>query len=286
MRRIHAHWNQAMRRLRQLGCGLGLVAVMASNGGGCAGLSSDATLQELLDSSGLGSTTIADVLGAIDQFSGNAAFLPFGRTLTTEQQDQLAALHDQFAAGEITGDEFHTKAAEILGVEDVGMGFGAGPGRCFGSDGFAGGPRGGHGGFGGPQERLDALLDLTDEQADQAQTIFDAMRTDVTSLQDAARDAIDAVLTDEQLAQLDELRSNAGGEHHGHRVFGPGIDRLAEKLELTEEQQTQIETLLDTLKTDVQTRREQARTEFRAILTDEQLAALDEFEAAHPRPDA
>lgn len=280
MRCVHLNWKGAARWLRRLGFGLGLAAITASNGGGCAGVSSDTTLQELLDSSGLAGATVADVLGAIEQFTGNAAFLPFGRSLTTEQQNQLASLHDQLEAGEITRDEFHTQASAILGIDDVGMPFGAGTGCVFGERGFAGGPRGGHG-FGGPLGPFAAALDLTDEQKSEAQAIFDAMRADVMALQDAARAEIDAVLTQEQLAQLEALR---GGEHHGYRLFGPGIQHVAEKLDLTDAQQAQIESILETLRTDVEARREQARTDFRAILTDEQLAALDEFEANHPRP--
>ena len=100
----------------------------------------------------------------------------------------------------------------------------------------------------------------------------------------AAHEDILAQLTDEQLGLLDELGpSGERGFGHRHMRF-PGRDgrcraatRLAEELELTEEQQSAIETIRTELREAVQARHEEAREEFMDLLSDEQLAILNEM---------
>ncbi|MCG3126287.1 MAG: hypothetical protein CHACPFDD_01119 [Phycisphaerae bacterium] len=257
--------------------GVGLAAsLMAAAFIGCSSISEDTTLQELLDSTGLANATIGDVLGAIEDFTGHDAALPFGQTLTADQESQLAALRDQYLAGEQTLAEYGEQAAAVIGVDGAGRPFGGGHGRAFGREGFPGGPIGPGAGQQGPLD----LLELTDEQQTQAQAIFDGMRTDVVALQDAARAEIEALLTDEQRATLDSFDV---GYHDAFRAFAHGFasGRLAEALALTAEQQTAIDAILAELRTAVDARREQARQEFRSILTAAQLAQLDAFEASH-----
>lgn len=259
-----------------------LAAALATACAGCGTVSTDSTLQQLLDASGLGGVTVSDVLGSIQEFTGNSAALPFGQTMNADQQGRFDALRAQHDAGEIAGAEYGRQVDELLGAPGAGRPFEAGRGRSFGHAGFRGGPLG----MGGaPRDRLAARLDLTDEQKTQAQTIFDAMREEVLALQNAARDQIDALLTEEQRQQLDEM---CDGFQGGFRLFGHGLntDVLSDRLDLTEEQQTQVQAVLDQLRTDADARRQQARDAFRAILTTEQAALLDELEANHPGPKA
>ena len=59
---------------------------------------------------------------------------------------------------------------------------------------------------------------------------------------------------------------------------------IEDELGLSDDQAVAITAIEDALHTAVKARHEQARAEFRAILTSEQIAILDEFEAQHPRP--
>jgi Spy/CpxP family protein refolding chaperone len=250
--------------------------VMSSAMVGCPSVSEETTLQELLDLTGLGSTTIGDVLGAIEGHNGHEALLPFGATLTAEQETQLTALRDQYTAGELTLQQYAEQASSIVGMAGVGRPFGGGHGRMFGTVGFAGGPIAPGGGGNGPLG-----LELSDEQRAAAQTIFDAMRSDIESLHEAARAEIEGQLTEEQRATLESLKLDHPGPF---RAFPPAVGggRLAEAIGLSEEQSAAIEAILQETHDAAEARRDQAREEFRAILTEEQLANLDEFAASHP----
>jgi Spy/CpxP family protein refolding chaperone len=144
---------------------------------------------------------------------------------------------------------------------------------------FQGGPHGPRPGPGAPPP----ALDLTDEQQQAADQIFQAERDDIDALRAAAQEDIRALLTEEQLALFDELPPlpPGGGDCHGPGgpmgFAGHGgtlTDRLTEDLELSEEQQAAVDEILTTLQAAVQARHEQARDEFLALLTDEQLAQL------------
>ena len=268
-----------MRLVRMTRRSMWMMAAAATLFGlGCASVSNDTTLQQLIDTYGLGGVTVGDVLSAIQDYAGQSAALPFGQTLTADQEAQISALKDQYDAGTITGQQYVEQLASIVGVQDAGGPFSAGPGRDFGPGGFPGGPMGPGAPGPGP---LESQLNLTTDQQTQAQTIFDSMRTDITALQAATKTQIDAVLTDDQRAQLDALDQ---GPPDGFRHFGPGPDigRLSEELGLTTDQQTQIQSLMGTLQTAVEARRQQAQDEFRAILTADQQALLDQLEAEHP----
>lgn len=257
-----------------------LVLVLVALAGwqaGCTGISQDSTLQELLDASGLGGVTIADVMNAIDSFTGQQVTLPFGDVLTTDQETQIADLQAQLDAGTLTNQQYVEELASVLGAQDAGQPFMAGPDCAFGGQGFRGGPQR----MGGPSPRHDDPLNLTEEQRSAAQDIFDALRTDSLALQEDAQTQIDAVLTADQLAQLETL-DHGLPLPRGMRHFGAGVDLkvLTEQLSLTEEQQTQIQTILDDTQAALEARRAQAQEEFRAILTTEQQTLFDEMEAA------
>src|SRR5262249_14586128 len=91
-----------------VGTRIGIAAAIAATGAGCSTISTDSTLQDLLNASGLGSVTVGDVLNAIQDFTGQDVALPFGQTLTADQESQITALQDQLNAGKITGQDYVT----------------------------------------------------------------------------------------------------------------------------------------------------------------------------------
>lgn len=248
---------------------------------GCnTSITPDTTLGELLDQ-----ITVGDVVAAFQQFTAGTQFGPggfgggpAGFALSSEQLGQIEALQAQLTAGEITREAFQTQVQAIIGD--------AAPNMAFAGFGFSGTPFG----FG---QHLDtaAPLDLTDEQREQAREIFGRLHDDIRALRDQAHEDIRAVLTDEQRAILDEMQAG-----RGFGVFGPPADmfgmmmsqrhgsgrpffgRLSEALDLTDEQQELIETIREALRDAIEARHQQARDEFQAILTPEQLALLDAME--------
>ena len=155
-------------------------------------------------------------------------------------------------------------------------------------------------------------LQLTEEQGTQANTISAQARADVKDLNDNANEQIRSLLTDDQKTKLDGLQSpgafadgplppgghggpapfGGGGRPHGGPgmapgPFGPpvGTDRsflgVADALDLTDDQQASIETILNDLHSAVQARLDQAKVDFRAILTPEQTSTFDALEAKH-----
>ena len=174
-----------------------------------------------------------------------------------------------------------------------------------------------NGGFGdrGPLARFTELLGLTEDQQAQAKDIFAGMRADLQPLREQAHADILNVLTPDQQAKLEELRAQHPGPlggpgpmggmraasdgapaGHGMGPMGFGgpltsadrdamrqrmLDHLAEVLDLTDDQKTAIGTIQDNLHAAVDARRQQAMDEFRAILTADQLATLDQFKAMH-----
>lgn len=158
-------------------------------------------------------------------------------------------------------------------------------GRFPGGPGGPGGPPGFGPPPGGPM--LARLLNLTDEQEDQADDIHDAARDDIKVLRRAARDQIRSLLTDEQKAKLDEIRNNPPQPGAGQGPPQPGenpLDRLAQDLGLTDDQKSQIADIHDATRSQIESRHDQERDEFRAILTEAQLAKLDDFESHMPHP--
>ncbi len=230
--------------------------------------------------------------GAAD---GNAAMPPETPPLTADQQAQLEDLQGQLDRGEITQEQFAQQVQTLIGD--------ASPGYAFAGTDMLGGPF-----LGDPVMGLADVLQLTDEQRQQADDIFTRLHTDIDTLRQNAQDQIKTVLTADQLAKLDELQSQPppgpppggpGGCHMGpppgdqgavaqppdqdpNAVPDPAVDtwtRLADELQMTDDQQAAIEQIRTDLQDAVQARHQQARDEFRAILTSDQLAVLDQAEA-------
>ena len=123
------------------------------------------------------------------------------------------------------------------------------------------------------------------------------VRQDITQLRAGARAQIRAVLTPEQQAKFDALPVLQGmpgphgmGRGRGPCAGGPAgaeganaphwfLERLTKELNLTDAERASIQPILDQARSAKQTRRDQARTAFRALLTPEQTAKLDELKA-------
>ena len=219
--------------------------------------------------------------------------------LTADQQAQLQDLQSQLDSGAITQEQFAQQVQALIG--DIA------PGRAFAGMGMMGGPFPGD-----PNMGMADPLQLTDAQRQQAQDIFQRLHDDIATLRQNAEDQIKALLTADQLAKLDELQSQlpAQGGPHGGRMGpppmagrdnprppdpnqdpnaapGPGADvftRLADELQLTADQQAAIEPIHTDLQAAVKARHQQARDEFRAILTSDQLTILDQIEVQQPEP--
>ncbi len=253
------------------GCGVNVTALTDL----LSSIDADTTLGELLNK-----VTVGDLVTAFQQFVsdvGDYQIGPLGSaTLTDEQIAELESLQAQLDAGEITSDEFMASVQEIIGDAGAGIPF---AGFRF---------------FGGPFvhracSQDAAALELTEDQRAQAEEIFDSAHEDIDALREEAKDNIRALLTEEQLVLLDEMPQRGDGPPAPPgRLRGPsgppghGDGRLAcqqmyEDLDLTEEQWAAIETIREELRDAVIARHEQAREEFLAILTEEQLAILDEL---------
>ena len=115
-------------------------------------------------------------------------------------------------------------------------------------------------------------LDLTDEQKEVVAQLVEDSRKKL-------HEDIEAVLTDEQLEKLQQLR-----DHEVKRPF--------EALDLTEEQKAAVEEIREKAKTDAEaaeTRearqeiRQAAREEILSVLTEEQIAKLEQLREERPR---
>lgn len=178
-----------------------------------------------------------------------------------------------------------------------------GPGG-FGQRGFAGGPgwmRPGPVGRGpyGPLYNWQAdttpplmlgMLDLTDEQKEAITKLVEESRAKLHA-------DIEAVLTDEQIEKLEQLRESTpvgvGRGYFGIGLRGPfdgpdGIPPALESLDLTDEQKTAIKEIRDKARTDAaaaetrQARQEimqAAHDKIKALLTDEQIEKLEQLQA-------
>ena len=121
-------------------------------------------------------------------------------------------------------------------------------------------------------ERMTDRLDLSDDQQAQIRTIFDEQRQQRRTQRQAMRERIDAVLTPEQLA----LRDQHMDERQTRR-----LDRMAERLELTAEQQDAMAALLQEKRADPNLDPGQMRVRMAEILDEAQLARLDDMRHRH-----
>ena len=175
----------------------------------------------------------------------------------------------------------------------------------------------------GPAEGAFAALELTDEQKEAFQAMRESHREEMQAQRETGerptqeemeafreqhQAAVAEILTDEQFAQLEELRANRpGGQDgrgrrggmRGQRGIRPqGAESAFAALELTDEQQELLQTFRETQRVARQERREsgdrpsqeeideireQHQAAIAEILTDEQLTQLEELRANRPR---
>ncbi|MCB9854982.1 MAG: hypothetical protein H6818_04785 [Phycisphaerales bacterium] len=248
-----------------------MIAAGALTQGCGTGLTLDSTLADALNV-----LTSGDLASAFDAFVNSAGSTNSGLT-----DDQIAGIEDlqaQLDAGQIDAEAFSSAVGVLVGDRA--------PGMAFGGFEYGGGPFGMHG-----IGRLGNLLDLTDEQKADAEVIFTTLHETIHNLRTQAMEDIRAELTEEQLATLDSLRpghpmddaEGAGARFRGPRPHGPGslASHFAELLNLTDEQSAAIDGIRSALRDAVRAEHETAREAFRALLTEEQLAALDAFEQVH-----
>jgi len=153
------------------------------------GITEDMTIADALDQ-----ITVGDVVTAFVDFADEAALgagVPFGRGLANDELAELESLQAQLDSGEISDTEFSDAVHGIIGDRGAGM--------PFGSLSFHDSPFGHRMGTRGI-----APLDLTDEQQAAAEEIFQLAHDDIDALHEVAHDEIRALLTEEQLAILDE----------------------------------------------------------------------------------
>ena len=178
--------------------------------------------------------------------SGHKSSLIEKLGLTEDQQAQLQTLKENIREqGQALGEQYRTDFEAILTDEQLET-----------------------------LEELKNPLGLTDDQREQIKDLKDQ---DLTK--EEFRTSFEAILTDEQIQTLEERKANRG--QHGKR--GKHGNSLVEQLGLSEDQQTQIQTLIEDLNEQRQALREEYWTDFEAILTAEQLATLEEFKANRGR---
>lgn len=262
---------------RKLGCAMTLLMTIGVATPGCdTGLALDTTTGDPLSV-----LTSGDLAGAFNQFIATASrrFADGGvlAGLTSEQTSEIEALQSQLDAGSIDSSEFAQQVREVLGDRA--------PNLAFGGFGFGGSPFGFGRGIGGTDP-----LDLSEEQRRQASEIFGQLHSGIADLRSAAHEEIQVVLTDEQLATLEAMRTErlhvrssrfGRGRPSGSRIGGGASfsDQFSNQLGLSEEQDASIEEIRRNLRASVMDRHTEAREAFIALLTPEQVALLDELEA-------
>jgi Spy/CpxP family protein refolding chaperone len=121
-------------------------------------------------------------------------------------------------------------------------------------------------------ERITEQLNLTETQQEQIRSIRDEQRQQREAQRAAVRERIDAVLTPEQLALRDQQM-----EQRQTRK----LDRMAERLDLTAEQQDAVAALMQEKRADPTMGRDQMRERMQTILSEDQLAELDDMRSRH-----
>lgn len=252
--------------------GAGLVTGVDATGSGLlAGDGSDA----------LGAVVAGDLAEGFRNFVADAkaaqgdASAPVG--LSDDERAQIEEIRAQLDEGAITPEQFADQVDAILGDA---FPDGAFAGRQF--FGAAFGER--------IRQRVAERLALTEEQLAAAREIFARTHREIRRIMLQTMAEIRLVLTDEQRAELDQLRGerfrslrqspDRGGWRPGRfreraRSF---FERLATELEITDAQREQIRLLREQLRESVRATHQAARDEFRALLTPEQLEILEQIE--------
>ncbi len=265
-----------MKRLRFKGYAIGILASLTIGSAvGCL----NSTIPDLVggETAGiqdiLGRLIAGDVAEAFGQFR-DAAADPDAEPnetiqLTDEQRSEIEELQGQLDSGDITSNEFAEEVWQILGDTQPNM-------ALAGANSY-GSPMGVLAG-----DLIAGVLQLDDEQRQQAEMIVSLLRGDMRNLRQTARDQILDALSDEQRAALPFvdvlLGTNISNEDPKLQIAMLVIDALVEQLELTEEQQVQIEIVRTILRGGVKGLHESAREQFLMMLDGEQpsiLAALE-----------
>ncbi|TNE28167.1 MAG: hypothetical protein EP346_09900 [Bacteroidetes bacterium] len=144
--------------------------------------------------------------------------------------------------------------------------------------------------------RMAEELELSDEQRESIGAIFAtqqertrAKMEEVRAIREETKSEIQAVLTKEQLEKWNESRPSRPirGEYNSERGTRGGrrdssarsnhhLDRIAEDLELTEEQRTRVEAIMEANRTKMRERREQMREERNAMMREMQEVLTEE----------
>jgi Spy/CpxP family protein refolding chaperone len=245
-------------------------------------------------------TTAAGQQETGDSLGLDAATAASQAGLTPEQEQQIQGLQGQLDRNEIDQGAFANQVQNLSGV--------AAPSHTLGGLGGAFNQAAGTG-------TVDPL-NLTDVQRQQAQDIATRLHTDIANLRQAAHALIVELLTPTQQALLNEsavgqgeqagqkrlsqklvpaqtasgsaATASSGAINSGTTAVGstaggatPVLQNPADRLQLTDAQKTEIEQIRAALRTAVQARHQQARDEFRAILTPQQQAVLDQMEQSY-----
>jgi Spy/CpxP family protein refolding chaperone len=135
----------------------------------------------------------------------------------------------------------------------------------------------------GPLGRMADELGLTDEQKAEIRAI---MAEEMPAARQRIEERVAGVLTEEQQARLAELKEEHPGMMSGRRgpgkgrgMRGPGgpgarLERMAEALDLTDEQKTAVRELFAEAR---QEKRDEMHEKISALLTPEQQEKLDEL---------
>lgn len=236
----------------------------------------------------LNQVTAEDVVAGFEDFArevengfDDAEFGEFA----DEVAGAIADLQEAFDAGDIDGAAFELAVQDLIDREFDGHAF-------VGSHAF-GGPFGHH--FG---RRLARLLDLTEDQIAATRAIHQMLHADIRAFRQQARQDIRAILTDDQLAELDSIFADhdfgddgedgsdeaddgddkddiVARHRHPHRprVF----IRILRLLDLTDDQIEAIRDIRQQLRMDVRALHQAARDDFLALLTPEQLDILEQI---------
>ncbi len=129
-------------------------------------------------------------------------------------------------------------------------------------------------GHGGARVSLAETLALTDDQQDEMAGLKESFGEARQALRESHRAAFLEVLTEEQVATLDEIHESGSRRHYR--------GSLLEALVLTQEQQEALAAVREAMMAEKTALRDDRRAAFEGILTEEQLALLEEIKASRP----
>ncbi|HSO84175.1 hypothetical protein [Thiocapsa sp.] len=116
-------------------------------------------------------------------------------------------------------------------------------------------------------ERMTRTLDLTTEQQSEIRTILEEQRAQALQQREDTRARIGALLTPEQQARIQEQRDTRMERH---------LDRLADRLDLSEDQVAQVRIVMQAKNDGSGMARDEVGEQIKAVLTEDQ---LERFEA-------